>query len=67
MEVFHIAKKEKALMIQLIEERGIKDVAGRHALAKELTAGTIRKNLDTELEDDLGYSKYTEKKTQVTK
>ncbi len=33
-----MAKKEKSLMRQLIDERGIKDVAGVQALVKELTA-----------------------------
>ena len=37
-----MAKKEKSLMRQLIEERGIKDVAGVQALVKELIAGLIK-------------------------
>jgi hypothetical protein len=37
-----MAKKEKSLMRQLIDERGIKDVAGVQALVKELTAGLIQ-------------------------
>ena len=53
-----MAKKEKSLMRQLIDERGIKDVAGVQALVKELTAGLIQECMDAELEDDLGYSKY---------
>ena len=53
-----MAKKEKSLMRQMIEERGIKDVAGVQALVKELTAGLIQECMDAELEDDLGYSKY---------
>jgi len=35
-------KKEKSLMRQLIEERGIKDVSGVQALVKELMAGLIQ-------------------------
>ena len=53
-----MARKEKSLMRQLIDERGIKDVAGVQALVKELTAGLIQECMDAELEDDLGYSKY---------
>jgi len=51
-------KKEKTLMRQLIEERGIKDVGGVQALVKELTAGLIQECMDAELEDELGYSRY---------
>ena len=45
-------------MRQLIEERGIKDVAGVQALVKELTAGLIQEAMDAELDEELGYSKY---------
>jgi len=44
-----MAKKEKSLMRQLIEERGIKDVAGVQALVKELTAGLIQECMDAEM------------------
>jgi hypothetical protein len=47
-----MAKKEKSLMRQLIEERGIKDIAGVQALVKELTAGLIQEAMDAELEED---------------
>ena len=53
-----MAKREKSLMRQLIEERGIKDVAGVQALVKELTAGLIQEAMDAELDEELGYSKY---------
>ena len=53
-----MAKKEKSLMRQLIEERGIKDMDGVHALVKELTAGLIQECMDAELEEELGYSRY---------
>lgn len=53
-----MAKKEKSLMRQLIEERGIRDMDGVHALVKELTAGLIQECMDTELEEELGYSRY---------
>ena len=53
-----MAKKEKSLMRQLIEERGIKDMDGVHALVKDLTAGLIQECMDAELEEELGYSRY---------
>ena len=53
-----MAKKEKSLMRQLIEERGIRDIDGVHALVKELTAGLIQECMDAELEEELGYSRY---------
>ena len=58
MEEVTMAKKEKSLMRQLIEERGIKDMDGVHALVKELTAGLIQECMDAELEEELGYSRY---------
>lgn len=60
-----MAKREKSLMRQLIEERGIKDVAGVQALVKELTAGLIQEAMDTELDEELGYSKYDYKNKQT--
>lgn len=53
-----MARKEKSLMRQLIEERGIKDLAGVQDMVKELTAGLIQECMDAELEEELGYSKY---------
>lgn len=53
-----MAKKEKSLMRQLIEERGIRDMDGVHVLVKELTAGLIQECMDAELEEELGYSRY---------
>ena len=53
-----MAKKEKSLMRQLIEERGIKDMDGVHALVKELTAGLIQECMDAELEEEPGSSRY---------
>ena len=53
-----MAKKEKSLVRQLIEERGIRDMDGVHALVKELTAGLIQECMDAELEEELGYSRY---------
>ena len=60
-----MAKKEKSLMRQLIEERGVKDVAGVQALVKELTSGMIQEIMDAELDEELGYSKYDYKNKQT--
>ena len=60
-----MAKKEKSLMGQLIEERGIKDLAGVQAMVKELTAGMIQEIMDAELNDELGYSRYDYKNKQT--
>jgi transposase-like protein len=60
-----MAKREKSLMRQLIEDRGIKDIAGVQALVKELTAGMIQECMDAELEDELGYSRYDYKNRQT--
>ena len=53
-----MAKKEKSMLRQLIDERGIKDVSGVQDLVKELTADLIQECMDAELEDELGYSRY---------
>ena len=60
-----MAKKEKSQLRQLIEERGIKDVAGVQELVKELTADLIQECMDAELEDELGYSRYDYKNKQT--
>ncbi len=60
-----MAKREKSLMRQLIEERGIKDIDGVQALVKELTAGLIQEAMDAELDEELGYSKYDYKNKQT--
>ena len=60
-----MAKKEKSMMRQIIEERGIKDLAGVSAMVKELTAGMIQEIMDAELDDELGYSKYDYKNKQT--
>lgn len=51
-------KREKSPLRKLIDERGIRDLDGVHALVKELTGGLIQEIMDAELEDELGYSKY---------
>jgi len=53
-----MAKREKSLLRKLIDERGIKDIAGVQDLVKELTSGMIQEIMDAELENELGYSKY---------
>ena len=60
-----MAKKEKGLLRQLIDERGIKDIAGVQDLVKELTSDLIQEVMDAELEDELGYSKYDYKNKQT--
>lgn len=60
-----MAKKEKSKLRQLIDERGIKDIAGVQELVKELTAGLIQEIMDGELEQELGYSKYDYKNKQT--
>ena len=50
-------KREKSPLRKLIDERGIRDLDGVHALVKELTGGLIQEIMDAELEDELGYSK----------
>lgn len=65
MEDNPTGKKEKNLLRQLIEERGIKDVAGVQDLVMELTAGLIQECMDAELKEELGYSKYDYKNRQT--
>jgi transposase-like protein len=65
MEVIIMAKKEKSMMRQLIDERGVKDLAGVSELIKELTSGMIQEIMDAELEDELGYSRYDYKNKQT--
>lgn len=60
-----MAKREKSILRQSIEERGIKDIAGVQDLVKELTAGLIQEAMDAELEEALGYSKYDYKNKQT--
>ena len=60
-----MAKKEKSLMRQLIDERGIKDITGVQSMVKELTAGMIQEIMDAELDEELGYSKYDYKNKQT--
>jgi putative transposase len=58
-------KREKSELRKLIDERGVKDLAGVQELVKELTSGLIQEIMDAELEDELGYSKYDYKNKQT--
>lgn len=58
-------KQGKSMLRQLIDERGIRDLEGVQGLVKELTSGLIQEIMDTELEDELGYSKYDYKNKQT--
>ena len=58
-------KREKSTLRKLIDERGIKDLAGVQDLVKELTSGLIQEIMDAELEEELGYSKYDYKNKQT--
>ena len=60
-----MAKKEKSKLRELIEEYGIKDLKDVHEFVKALTAETIQEVLESELESELGYSKYDYKNKQT--
>lgn len=53
-----MSKKEKSKLQEMIQEYGIKDLKDVGEFIKMLTAETIQEILDTELEEELGYSKY---------
>ena len=53
-----MARRKKSKLREMIEEYGIKDMNDVHEFVKMLTAETIQTALDTELENELGYSKY---------
>ena len=61
-----MVKREKSALRKLIDERGIRDLEGVHALVKELTSGLIQEIMDAELEDELGYSKYDYRNKQTS-
>lgn len=60
-----MVKREKSPLRKLIDERGIRDLGGVHALVKELTGGLIQEIMDAELEDELGYSRYDYRNKQT--
>lgn len=61
-----MVKREKGALRKLINERGIRDLNGVHALVKELTRGLIQEIMNAELEDELGYSKYDYRNKQTS-
>ena len=58
-------KREKSAWGKLSDERGIKDLNGVQDLVKELTAGLIQEIMESELDEELGYSKYDYKNKQT--
>lgn len=58
-------KRGKSTLRKLIDERGIKDLNGVQDLVKELTAGLIQEIMESELDEELGYSKYDYKNKQT--
>lgn len=56
---------KKAIIGQLIEEYNIKDGKDLHEALKDLLGGTIQEMLETELDEELGYSK--SERTEETK
>lgn len=53
-----MSKQEKSALKKAIEEFGIKDLKDVHEFVKMITAETIQQCLDSELDEELGYSKY---------
>lgn len=53
-----LTPERKALITQLLQEYRPDDVNGVQAMLKDLLGDTLQGMLETELEDDLGYSKY---------
>ena len=58
-------KQEPSKLRELIREHGVKSLADVHNFVKMLTSETIQEILDSELEEELGYSKY-DYKNKVT-
>ena len=61
-----MARKENSKLKELIAEYGIKDLNDVHEFVKMLTAETIQTALDSELDNELGYSKYDYKNKQTS-
>ena len=59
-------QKDNSKLKELIQEYGIKDMNDVHEFVKMLTAETIQTALDTELDNELGYSKYDYKNKQTS-
>lgn len=61
-----MARKDNSKLRELIAEYGIKDLNDVHEFVKMLTAETIQVALDSELENELGYSKYDYKNKRTS-
>ncbi len=61
-----MTRKNNSKLKELIAEYGIKDMNDVHEFVKMLTAETIQTALDSELDNELGYSKYDYKNKQTT-
>ena len=61
-----MARKDNSKLKELIAEYGIKDLNDVHEFVKMLTAETIQAALDSELDNELGYSKYDYKNKQTS-
>jgi putative transposase len=61
IEVLSNGKERK----ESAQTTGIRDIAGVHALVKELTSGFIQEVMDAELEEEIGCSKYDYKQKQT--
>ncbi len=61
-----MARKDNSKFKELIAEYGIKDLNDVHDFVKMLTAETIQAALDSELDNELGYSKYDYKNKQTS-
>ena len=64
--VLIMARKDNSKLEELIAEYGIKDLNDVHEFVKMLTAETIQAALDSELDNELGYSKYDYKNKQTS-
>jgi len=60
-----MSKQEKSALKKAIEEFGIKDLKDVHEFVKMITAETIQQCLDSELDEELGYSKYDYKNRET--
>lgn len=61
-----MARRDNSKLKELIAEYGIKDLNDVHDFVKMLTAETIQAALDSELDNELGYSKYDYKNKQTS-
>ena len=61
-----MARKDNSKLKELIAEYGIKDLNDVHEFVKMLTAETIQAALVSELDNELGYSKYDYKNKQTS-